>query len=119
MTKVFVYGTLKTGYPLNWVLVEGRGKLLESEAILHGAILLDLGKFPAAIDTGDDTSDYQVVHGEIWEVNSKLLKELDRIEGVPTFYQRVAKDVAVGDELMDVQVYMLPSITTGRWEKKK
>ena len=77
---VFVYGTLKKGF--------GNHQLLEQSDFLARAFitrtkLLNLGAFPAVIVGGR-----KEVEGELYEVNSKTLERLDRLEGHPSFYER-------------------------------
>lgn len=77
---VFVYGTLKKGghnhYLLSDCIPLGEGVTSTSMT------LLDLGAFPG-VDISRETSQIQ---GEVYKVSS--LKDLDRLEGYPRFYNR-------------------------------
>ena len=53
--------------------------------------LYDLGHFPALAEGGD-----QVVGGEVYHVDAATLAQLDRVEGVPTLYQRKAITLSDG-----------------------
>ena len=53
-------------------------------ATVPGYKLYDNGSYPAMIGTQCSL----VVTGELWKVDSCCLAELDKIEGVPTLYQR-------------------------------
>ncbi len=81
MTKIFVYGTLRSG--------ECRGHVVEG-CINHGEFkteprytLLDFGPFPGIKDGGDTA-----IVGEVVEVDDETLDILDNIEGHPNFYRR-------------------------------
>ena len=82
--RLLVYGSLMEGLGLHPVL---RGALRvgdNSPCVVHGYHLIDLGAFPGAVK---DPSSKLV--GELYSVTKAVLAELDRIEGVPTFYNRV------------------------------
>ena len=69
--KLFVYGTLKKGFRLNYCL---EGSELLSEDALKGFDIYSNGSFPMIVK-GTDT-----VKGETYEVPVCLLPELDQIE---------------------------------------
>ena len=97
-TKIFVYGTLMTGF--------GNNRLLRSSKLLRTATtrpeftMLHLGGFPGIVRGGDT-----VIHGEVWEVDQSTLHDLDRLESHPNFYRR--EDITLSD-VEDAQVYVLP-----------
>lgn len=81
-TKVFVYGTLKTG--------GGNNRLLRSSTSLGLATTLEDtftmfdGGFPYVIDEG-----ILKIRGELFEVSDPItLSNLDRLEGVPSHFCR-------------------------------
>lgn len=81
---VFVYGTLKHGFGLHRAYLMGRQCL--KFTWVSGFILKDLGAFPAAIPTEDQS---QRIFGEVYEVDDDLLDTLDGVEGVSSgFYAR-------------------------------
>lgn len=45
-----------------------------------------------------NASDKQFVLGEIYDVDSKMLKRLDELEEHPTFYERTEEDVLFAPE---------------------
>ncbi len=76
-TRVFVYGTLKTGL--------GNHGWLRGHAFLGRAVteplyrMFDLGGYPGmvAVDEGG-----LPIEGEVWEVDERGLRLLDKLEGV-------------------------------------
>jgi gamma-glutamylcyclotransferase (GGCT)/AIG2-like uncharacterized protein YtfP len=86
MSKIFVYGTLKQHQP-NFTIIKnglfcGVGKLDKA----NGFRMVSLGAFPALIPASYDDS--QVIHGEIWDVDPEAFKNVEYLEGYPTFYDR-------------------------------
>lgn len=111
--RVFVYGTLKRGHGNHRLLADST---FVGEDVLAGATLRDYGAFPAVELTLGG-----VVHGEVYQVSHETLRQLDRLEGVPSLYQRVRARTSTGA----VWVYVMESerltarriIPTGRWER--
>jgi len=94
-TDVFVYGTLKRGY--------GNHHHLEKATFLGDAhvrgVLIQLGAFPGLLIEENGWR----IKGEVWRINiHKELPTIDRLEGVPTLYQR--KEVET-EEFGTVQTY--------------
>ena len=86
MSKLFVYGTLKQHQP-NFRIIKngvfcGVGKLDKS----NGYRMVSLGAFPALIPASSDQS--QHIHGEIWDIDEEQFKNVEYLEGYPTFYDR-------------------------------
>ena len=86
MKEIFVYGTLKQHQP-NFTIIKngvfcGVGKLDKS----NGYRMVSLGAFPALIPANHDES--QDIHGEIWDIDSEAFKNVEHLEGYPTFYDR-------------------------------
>lgn len=75
MVKIFVYGTLKEGFPL-YNTCDDRESVIKD--IIVSGTLFDLGPFPAAKFNTDDT-----IIGEIHTFynKNKTLSIMDRIEG--------------------------------------
>lgn len=81
--RVFVYGTLKTGFG-NWSAFLSKEKCL-GLAKIRG-IMFHIGGFPA-ISLADDFGD---IHGEVYEVDWNKVLVLDGLEGIDHgHYQRV------------------------------
>src|SRR5262249_34091377 len=79
---LFVYGTLKRGGPRHHVL---RGQRFVRAAVTRPKYLLfDLGAYPGLVVAEKDG---RAVHGELYEVERRLIPRLDRIEGAPELYR--------------------------------
>lgn len=100
--RVFVYGTLKRGEPNHGII---------KDAANGYAKFLGLGKtivsYPLVIATRynipfllkkANTGNY--VFGEVYDVDSKMLKRLDELEEHPTFYERTEEEVVLAPEAM-------------------
>ena len=72
---VFVYGTLKHGFPNNSVLAGAR--LLGPAVTLALYTFRDFGPYPGLVAEGATA-----VHGEVWAVSPRGLARLDQFEGV-------------------------------------
>ncbi len=102
MTKVFVYGTLKTGGAIRGL--DGQpGAELVGDAVTTDSkySLFDLGSFPAVGIKGNNK-----IKGEVWEVEDNVLAALDRIEGYPDFYDRKQISSSKGN----TWIYYIPGI---------
>ena len=79
MHRIFVYGTLKRGWPLS--------RLLDGQRFLGVAWtapryrMVNLGEYPGLIDATDGEG--RSIEGELWEVDTRCLSALDEAEGVP------------------------------------
>lgn len=54
-----------------------------------------------------------VVHGVLWEISDRDLGNLDRYEGVPSFYVRESTFVEVKGELIPALIYLATDSTPG------
>jgi len=98
---VFTYGTLKRGF--------GNHRLLEGARFISLAMtwlpfhVVDVG-FPIAFKRGPKR---KPVIGEVYEVTDAQLARLDRLEGVPTHYQRERVRIAyLGGPSQSVWMYV-------------
>lgn len=104
--RVFVYGTLRSGWGNNRILQQGNarkigdGRTNEDGFCLYGH---GLG-FPYVVDDGDG---YTSIAGEVWEVNAQTMLHCDRLEGYPYHYDRQIVEVRVGDELIEAWMYFV------------
>ena len=87
-TNLFVYGTLMPGMG-NYGLIEAQ--VHSTHPASTRGILCSLGTIPAMIP-GDG-----IVRGVLLTVDQDALKETDRLEGVPHFYQRKETTVTLDD----------------------
>lgn len=77
MTRIFVYGTLKSGCK-NHRQLAGQTYLGPARTV-PGFRLYDLGDYPGMIADPTDTTG---VTGEVWSVDAAALAHLDAFEGV-------------------------------------
>ena len=104
-TLVFVFGTLKAGFP-NFSFNRGRrvGTLFHSQE-RHPLYLMGERHVPWMIDSPGSG---EHVAGEVYEVDDAALAALDLLEGVgrPDGYHRKALHVHRDTEVLLVQAYM-------------
>jgi gamma-glutamylcyclotransferase (GGCT)/AIG2-like uncharacterized protein YtfP len=72
--RIFVYGTLRQGFGLNYLLNFAR---FHSDGYVYGT-MYDLGSFPGIILSNDKT---KKVVGEIYFIDKDTLNKLDHVEG--------------------------------------
>ncbi len=99
MTKVFVYGTLKSGYGNNRALIPE--DLEPTPDTITGFTMYHLGGFPAIVK--DDSG--RVVVGEVYDVDDNVLRSLNRLEGYRgegerNFYDRISVTTDSGEECL-------------------
>jgi gamma-glutamylcyclotransferase (GGCT)/AIG2-like uncharacterized protein YtfP len=118
MTLVFVYGTLRKGEHNAHVL--GDSAYCGKSSTAPDYILLHLGGFPAIVPApaGAGVS----IVGEVYECDAQTMRDLDRLEGCPSFYYR--EQITLPDNGDQVWVYILnqddrpacyPAIKSGDW----
>jgi gamma-glutamylcyclotransferase (GGCT)/AIG2-like uncharacterized protein YtfP len=95
LIKVFVYGSLKRGYPNHHILEEQ--KFLGNARTEKGYTLYEYG-CPVLVTEGDD-----YVDGELYECDEQTIYYLDRLECHPTLYTRLPV-IIIG--YADVQAYL-------------
>lgn len=88
--RVLVYGTLRKG--------QGNAGLLDDSKFLGtviipasaGLVMLDAmrGAYPVAVQAKGSGHEPEKIVAELYAVNDATLKELDRLEAVPTLYKR-------------------------------
>lgn len=107
LVKVFVYGTLKSGY--------GNNRLLKTSTFLGEAVLPDhiayyygsIGSFPFVVKNKGTS-----VTGEVYEVDQETLQSLDYLEGYrehskSNFYDRTMAIVDMQDGSKEQVFYYL------------
>ena len=93
--KVFVYGTLMSGFGNNRVL--GKDAALIGRGYIRGYSMLDLGAYPGIRIAGNCPRGKGIVHGELWEISEGALIQVDALEGAPTLYERRSCWVSFGN----------------------
>lgn len=98
--KIFVYGTLKSGY--------GNNRLLQEQEFLGETRtrypVFDMsggGGIPFVHPEGSSH-----IRGELYEVDEACLDRVDGLEGHPTWYKRELVELDTGDMAF---MYMMPS----------
>jgi gamma-glutamylcyclotransferase (GGCT)/AIG2-like uncharacterized protein YtfP len=88
-TKVFVYGTLREGGVNHYLLKEA--KYLGHCSTRPFFKMFHLGTYPGVIKGG-----FSAIEGEVYAVDTRLMKELDKLEGYPKAYTRAFIDTPWG-----------------------
>lgn len=97
--RVFVYGTLMKGqYNHDRYL---RGQKYLGRAVLHGYAMYSLGSYPGIV-----SEEGEKVLGEVYEVNEKTLRRLDRLEDNGRLYTRRTAEVWIDGGLVSAEVYV-------------
>lgn len=104
--KLLVYGTLKKGH-CNHSILKGATYLGEGTTA-PAFTMLHLGGFPGVIPVGETA-----IHGEVYELPTgkegvAMRDRLDRLEGHPSFYERLPIEVTMDGQLIPVETYLLP-----------
>lgn len=114
ITKVFVYGTLKSGYRLHSYMQ--RRALFSFISLASISVSNKLGLyvpnkdkkranmwFPAIFRGGETGK----IKGELYELKSeKGLELLDMVEGCPDLYKREVVDISIGDKIEKAYTYI-------------
>lgn len=99
MTRtIFVYGTLKTGYRLNDVLVDAGSKKLAGFALTCERYTMLAAGYPVVMEKPQQAR----VAGELWRVPESLVPHLDRIE---VAYTRQVVRVRFGLHVVEAEMY--------------
>jgi len=120
---VAVYGTLKKGFYNHSFL---KNSEFLGTGISHKRFILGHYSYPAVVP-GEEGAPIEV---EIYRVDEKTLKNLDYLEGYPTFYTRSLEKFKLNGEEVEAFIYHLPrereffiwkrpeSDTPHRWTEK-
>jgi len=92
MPPIFVYGTLRPGSGNHGLWSGYAEAVLDGDVRLTGYRLVTNGSFPYAIPAPDETTVGCLIVPEPDHYNY-VLARMDRLEGVPTHYSRVAVSV--------------------------
>lgn len=88
---VFVYGTLKRGCCNQSVMQLANGKYV-GDAFVYGYACVNTPWYPYAIKYPDAK-----IMGDVFEIETKNLIVLDRLEGYPNHYDREITQTSYGD----------------------
>jgi gamma-glutamylcyclotransferase (GGCT)/AIG2-like uncharacterized protein YtfP len=126
---VFVYGSLKSDKHNHPVLTCSDGNIHSHSDYLYKTVentvmISNSGAFPGIADMSAVTEEqrqhlsYPIlpVVGEVYRVDSHAMRNLDYLEGYPSFYNRRLMSVlkmAEGDEKVDVWAYFQNNIIIG------
>lgn len=105
---LFLYGTLMRGrsnhHVVEALVDHGHASFVGRAQSRKPLVMVDLGPYPALLREGEGGV---IVHGELWKVDAVALAELDRFEGCPELYARVAIPVACEGADADAYTYVL------------
>jgi len=106
MELVFVYGTLKRGFS-NHGILENSKYLGTTETVSRSFMMYPLfGSFPGVTICLDDGF---AIMGELYEVDSQTLNELDKLENNGKFYtRRLVSVYRKPGETVKAWMYLLP-----------
>ena len=118
--RVFVYGSLMRGLKFSHLM---NGAELQGTAFTQGAYdLFDLGPYPAASPGGE-----RALCGELYEIDTTILRRLDELEGHPELYRRALRPVSDGSPawLYEIvrgpgvgeRLHQAPRVTGGDWRR--
>ncbi len=105
---VFVYGSLKRGFPLASHLATSEfiGELAIDNYTLHSA-----GAFPYMVPCCNGT-----VLGELYSVSSAVLERLDRAEQEGTLYKRIVLGGYEGEDVFSYVAHEIHSVGFAEWK---
>ncbi len=99
--KLFVYGTLKQGFPRNNVLADstyiGKAVMVDRFNLFQSPAI----EYPILYRSRDKSS----INGELYEVDEEKLALLDRIEGHPDIFRRTSCTIMSGNKVTEALVY--------------
>ena len=81
MEVVFVYGTLRMGYSNHRLIIDCR-------FIDEGRTVKEYAMYANGIPYVSETEQVSQIYGELYLVSSKILFNLDMLEGHPSWYKR-------------------------------
>jgi gamma-glutamylcyclotransferase (GGCT)/AIG2-like uncharacterized protein YtfP len=120
--RLFVCGSLRRG-ELNHARFEGFGDVLVATGTIGGAVLKDLGAYPAMIPSG---SDRDRVAGEVYEIPDGLAETIDRFERDEGFESRPVTVAGASGTRLEAEAYFFakpdriaerPTVEDGDWSK--
>ncbi|XP_054257624.1 putative gamma-glutamylcyclotransferase CG2811, partial [Macrosteles quadrilineatus] len=107
--KVFVYGTLKRGEPNHHWLTKpenGTAKFVGEgrTAVKYPLVIASRYNIPFLLDVPGTGNNIQ---GEVYEIDDKMLSNLDILEDYPTYYTRRKESILLDDREEHCWTYFL------------
>lgn len=90
MKQIAVYGSLREGMG-NSRVIEG-ARLLSTEDVVIPFEMIDMGSYPGLIRTEENHS----IKIEVYEVDDRTYRNVECLEGYPSFYNRTPVETTVG-----------------------
>lgn len=120
MHRVFVYGSLLSGFGNHRRLEAGKAELIATARTTERFVMHDMSAFPACVP--DDANGVQIL-GEVYLVDDATLRSLDQLEGYHPemgagLYDRITVDIDGEPALMYVMHecrYSRGTIASGSW----
>ena len=111
--KLFVYGTLKTGYAFNsHTLGSNKNSKKVSDGVIHGFDMYSNGSYPYIVEVEDKT---HTVTGEVWEVNDSIL--MTELRSIEREYEETEVEVLTDEGVETCIVYVYKNDIRGSWSK--
>lgn len=119
---VAVYGSLRQGLGNHPLLANS--ELVETTTFTDKHTMVSFGYYPALIphlEEGKETEGNSIIV-EVYKVNENTFRNLDTLEGYPSFYDR--KQVTLDNGMEDVWIYFIdnpnyltihPIVSNGDW----
>jgi gamma-glutamylcyclotransferase (GGCT)/AIG2-like uncharacterized protein YtfP len=106
--QLFVYGTLRKGGPANHLLKDSR---LNAQGVrLHGYKMFNAGLYPIVVPADL----YSFIQGDLYEVDSRLLADLDVFEG-DGYTKREDPNTGYIVYVAATDATLLPEVGEGDW----
>ncbi len=99
---IFCYGTCKLGYYFHNQYLGGDKSVFLGPGKSSKDLTLFVEALPVVIEQKGDLG----VKGELYEIDTKTLEELDSLEGFPEFMQRKLVDITTKEGKVTAWVYL-------------
>lgn len=109
--KVFIYGTLKKGQYFHDQYLGGEKSTYLGQALISSDYSLYVDTLPSLVR---EKCELGMVKGELYEVDSDVLKSLDDLEGHPRIYRREVVDIEVNGEKTTAWAYVRSNYFKGK-----
>ncbi len=117
---LFVYGSLRKGFTNHKYLAESEYIGEHASVDQFQLITHKNGNYPYLLD--EPLVDYPstIVHGEIYKINSKVLKNIDSLESNSKIYQRkIYTFINQNNEIIEAWIYILTNYEMTRYIAQK